>query len=93
MNVSGCLAIGVLATVTGPDGRVVVPPDVRQFVLIGFCGGYTTFSSFSLQTLSLIRNGEFIAAAGNVTFSLVTCMLAVWIGAILGQALNQLRTG
>lgn len=93
VNISGCLVIGLLATITGPDGRLVVAPDLRQFMLIGLCGGYTTFSSFSLQTLNLIPNGELMSAAGNTAISFVACMLAVWIGAVLGQAFNQLRTG
>jgi CrcB protein len=93
VNISGCLVIGLLATITGPDGRVVVGPDLRQFMLVGLCGGYTTFSSFSLQTLNLIRNGELMGAAGNAAISFAACMLAVWIGAIVGQVFNQLRTG
>jgi CrcB protein len=93
VNISGCLVIGLLATITGPDGRVVVGPDLRQFMLVGLCGGYTTFSSFSLQTLNLIRNGELMGAAGNAAISFAACMLADWIGAIVGQVFNQLRTG
>jgi CrcB protein len=93
VNISGCFAIGILATVTGPDGRLIVAPDLRQFMLIGICGGYTTFSSFSLQTLNLIRNGDMLSAAGNAAVSFIACMIAVWIGAVVGQALNQLRPG
>jgi CrcB protein len=93
VNISGCFVIGILATVTGPDGRLIVAPDLRQFMLIGICGGYTTFSSFSLQTLNLIRNGDMLSAAGNAAISFVACMIAVWIGAVVGQALNQLRPG
>ena len=93
VNVTGCFVIGVLAVTTGPEGRVLTPPDVRQFLLIGVCGGYTTFSSFSLQTLNLIRGGELAGAAGNVGVSVIACMAAVWIGAIAGQALNQARGG
>jgi CrcB protein len=91
VNISGCFVIGVLAIATGPDGRLVVPPDIRQFLLIGVCGGYTTFSSFSLQTLNLMRAGDMAGAAGNIVVSVVACMLAVWAGAALAQALNQLR--
>jgi fluoride exporter len=91
VNISGCLLIGILATVSGPDGRLEVAPDFRQFLLIGICGGYTTFSSFSLQTLNLIRNGEMMGAAGNAAVSFVACMVAVWIGATLGQWFNQIR--
>jgi CrcB protein len=93
VNVTGCFVIGVLAVTTGPEGRVLTPPDVRQFLLIGVCGGYTTFSSFSLQTLNLIRGGEMAGAAGNIGVSVIACMVAVWIGAVAGQALNQARGG
>ncbi len=93
VNVTGCFVIGVLAVTTGPEGRVLTPPDVRQFLLIGVCGGYTTFSSFSLQTLNLIRGGELAGAAGNIAVSVVACIVAVWIGAVAGQALNQARVG
>src|SRR5581483_3486400 len=58
INVVGSMVIGFFATLTGPDGRVLVAPDARQFVMVGLCGGYTTFSSFSLQTLNLIRYGD-----------------------------------
>jgi CrcB protein len=91
VNISGCFVIGVIAIATGPDGRVVVAPDFRQFLMIGICGGYTTFSSFSLQTLTLLRSGDFAAAIGNVVVSVVACMLAVWAGAVIAQAFNQLR--
>jgi CrcB protein len=93
VNVSGCFVIGVLAVTTGPEGRVMTPPHMRQFLLIGVCGGYTTFSSFSLQTLDLIRGGEVVGALGNVALSLIACLVAVWIGATAGQALNQVRGG
>ena len=56
VNASGSLIIGFLATLMSPDGRLLVPPDARTFLMIGLCGGYTTFSSFSLQTLNLVRD-------------------------------------
>ena len=93
VNVTGCFAIGLLAVTTGPEGGTPTPPDVRQFLLIGMCGGYTTFSSFSLQTLNLIRGGEAAAALGNVAISVIACVAAVWIGAIAGQALGTARGG
>jgi CrcB protein len=69
----------------------VIAPDFRQFLLIGICGGYTTFSSFSLQTLNLLRNGDVLGAGGNAAISFVACMIAVWIGVVGGQLFNQLR--
>jgi CrcB protein len=89
INVVGSLAIGVFATLTGPDGRVLVAPDVRQFVMVGVCGGYTTFSSFSLQTLNLARAGDLLGAGGNIVGSVVLCLVAVWLGAVGAAALNQ----
>src|SRR5207249_11478918 len=58
VNISGSLIIGLFATLTDPDGRWLVAPSFRQFFMVGICGGYTTFSSFSLQTLNLVRDGE-----------------------------------
>jgi CrcB protein len=91
INVVGSLVIGFFATLTGPDGRVLAPPDTRQLVMVGLCGGYTTFSSFSLQTLNLVRDGDMLAAAGNIVGSVVLCLLAVWLGHIAAAALNQTR--
>lgn len=90
-NITGCFLIGILATLTGPDGRLIIPGDFRQFLLVGFCGGYTTFSSFSLQTLNLLRDGDVAAAGFNVGLSFLACMIAVWLGAIAGQAFNLVK--
>ena len=92
-NVTGSFIIGILAGLTGPDGRVVVAPDLRQFLLVGFCGGYTTFSSFSLQTLALIRDGDMLEAGGNVILSVVLCLAFVWLGVIAATLINQVRPG
>jgi CrcB protein len=91
VNVIGSLIIGFFATITGPDGRMLVPGEMRQFVMIGLCGGYTTFSSFSLQTLSLAQDGEYLRAGLNIVGSVALCLLAVWIGYIAGAALNAVR--
>jgi len=91
VNVTGSFVIGFFATLTGPDGRIFVGTDARQFVMTGICGGYTTFSSFSLQTLSLAQDGEWTLAGLNVVVSVVLCLLAVWLGYIAAAALNQLK--
>jgi fluoride exporter len=91
VNVIGSFVIGFFATLTGPDGRVYASSIVRQFVMLGVCGGYTTFSSFSLQTLNLMNDGEWLRAGGNVVVSVVCCMVAVWIGHVLASGLGALR--
>ena len=88
INVLGSFVIGFFATITGPDGRIFAGATARQFVMIGICGGYTTFSSFSLQTLNLMQDGEWLGAAGNVVGSVVLCLLAVWLGHVLAVSLN-----
>lgn len=91
VNVSGCFVIGLFAMLTGPDGRVVVSPDFRQFFMVGICGGYTTFSSFSLQTLALARDGDITRATLNVAASVLFCLFGVWLGSVLGAAINQVK--
>ena len=93
VNILGSFVIGVFFTLTGPDGRLLVSPNIRQFVMVGLCGGYTTFSSFSLQTLNLIRDGEILYAGANIVASVLLCMLAVWIGHIMAAQINQLSGG
>jgi CrcB protein len=91
INVLGSFIIGFFAVLTGPDGRLFVGTTARQFVMVGICGGYTTFSSFSLQTLNLMNDGEWFAAAGNIVLSVVLCLLAVWVGAVLAGTVNSMR--
>ena len=91
VNVTGCFVIGVFAILTGPDGRVAASPDVRVFVMVGICGGYTTFSSFSLQTLVLLRDGDMTRASLNVVASVLFCLIGVWLGAAAGAAINQFK--
>lgn len=89
VNVIGCLIIGVFAGITRPDGGFVVSPIVRQAVMVGFLGGFTTFSSFSLQTLYLMGDGEWGYAIWNIVSSVVLCLLAVWAGQTLALQLTK----
>ncbi len=93
INVLGSFIIGTLGAMTSPEGRL--EPQARaatvQFFMIGVCGGYTTFSSFSLQTLNLIRDKEWLYAGGNVLLSVLLCMIAVWLGYLAGSAVNSLK--
>src|SRR6516164_5599323 len=91
VNVVGSFIIGFFATLTGPDGRIFVGTTARQFVMVGLCGGYTTFSSFSLQTLNLVSDGEWVQASFNIVGSVVMCLLAVWRGHIAAFSLNTMR--
>ena|SRR5204862_2080547 len=88
VNVSGSFVIGLFATLTGPDGRWLAPVTFRTFFIWGICGGYTTFSSFSLQTLELANDGQWFRAGANTVLSVVLCLLGVWLGHLLATALN-----
>ena len=91
VNVSGSFLIGLFATLTGPEGRLFAPAGLRTFFMLGLCGGYTTFSSFSLQTLNLAEDGEWFRAGANVVLSVVLCLAGVWLGHALAQAVNALK--
>jgi fluoride exporter len=88
VNFSGSLLIGFVATLSAPDGRWLAPSGFRLFVLAGVLGGYTTFSSFSLQTLALLQGGEWWRAAGNAVGSVLGCLAAVWLGHVLASTVN-----
>ncbi len=89
VNVSGCLAIGFFAAFTATEGRALIRPEWRLAVMTGICGGYTTFSSFSLQTMNLGMEGDWLRAGANVAGSVIFCLVAVWLGYICGAALNR----
>jgi CrcB protein len=89
VNITGSFVIGFFATLTAPDGRWLVPAWFRQqFFMLGICGGYTTFSSFSLQTLNLLEDGEWLYAGANVLISVICCLVAVWLGHVAATGLN-----
>jgi len=83
VNVTGSFVIGFFAGLIDPVGPFLLRPRLRQFVMIGVCGGYTTFSSFSLQTLDLARDGDWLRAGLNCVLSLIGCLFAVWLGRAL----------
>jgi len=91
VNVSGSFVIGFFATFFGPEGRFLAGPTARHFVMTGILGGFTTFSSFSLQTLTLAREGEWFRAGANTVGSVVLCLLAVWLGHMAGLAVNSVK--
>jgi len=93
VNIIGSFVIGFFGTLTGPDGRMFVGTTGRQFVMVGICGGYTTFSSFSLQTLNLMNDGEWLWAGANIGLSISLCLIAVWAGHSIALCLTGLRTG
>lgn len=89
VNVLGSFLIGLLATLSEPDGRLLMSPALRQFFMIGVFGGFTTFSSFSLQVLNLMRDGQWLPASLYVLASLALCLIGVWLGHGLGVAINR----
>jgi CrcB protein len=90
VNVLGSLLIGIIAGAVIPEGRLLLSPALRQqFLMLGVLGGFTTFSSFSLQTLNLLRDGQWLMATANVVLSVALCMAAVWLGHLLGTLWNR----
>ena len=88
INVTGSFVIGFFGTLTLAHGRFPASENLRLFVMVGICGGYTTFSSFSLQTLDLMRGGAFTRAAINIAASVVFCIIAVALGHLSAAHLN-----
>jgi len=86
VNVSGCFVMGFLFVliIERFDG---IGPQLRSLLLIGLLGGYTTFSSFSIETLNLFENGAWLSGFLNIFFSIFLCIFAVWLGVLGGRQL------
>lgn len=91
VNVTGCFVIGLVAALDKSDGRWQLSPLALQFLMVGVLGGYTTFSAFSLQTLTLLRAGAWLSAGMNVLASVLLCLLAVWLGYWLMTSFHSAR--
>jgi len=89
VNIVGSFIIGFFGTLTLASGRYPVSEDVRLFVMVGFCGGFTTFSAFSLQTLDLLRAGALYKAGLNIMLSVVLCVVAVAAGHVIAARYND----
>jgi fluoride exporter len=88
INIIGSFIIGLFGTLTLAHGRFPASDNVRLFVMVGLCGGFTTFSSFSLQTLDLLRSGALVRAVVNVVASVVLCIFAVAVGHFVAAYFN-----
>src|SRR5450432_1109864 len=89
INILGSFVIGLFGTLTLAHGRFPVSEDTRLFVMVGLCGGFTTFSSFSLQTFDLLRSGATARAFANVILSVVLCVCAVSVGHLIAAHFNH----
>lgn len=93
INVTGSFFIGLIGAVASPEGRMDSQSRAfaTQFLMLGVCGGYTTFSSFSWQTLQRLQDREWLFAGGNIILSVVLCLMAVWLGYLLGSTVSAMK--
>lgn len=91
INIAGSFVIGFASALSAPAERAVLPLPVQQFLIPGLCGGFTTFSAFSQQTLNLLHDGNPAAAGANVALSVALCLVSVWLGHLAATALNAAR--
>jgi CrcB protein len=85
INVLGSFVIGLVAGFTLTTDRIAMHPDIRIFLMTGICGGFTTFSAFSLQTLELLQSGDTVPALGYAIGSVVLCVVATYGGWVVGR--------
>ena len=85
INVSGCFLISFLNFVSDPAGEIYLGPNSRVFLMVGVCGGYTTFSTFSLISFNALRHDAVIDLWLNIGLSHVLCLLAIWFGALVAS--------
>jgi len=85
VNVLGSFVVGVVMMLSLERG--LLSPDMRLLLAVGLCGGFTTMSTFSYETVALLRDGEMALAFGNLGATLGMCFLAVWLGSLVGRLL------
>jgi len=85
VNVVGSMLMGVLSVVL--LDRFIVEPEWRAAILVGLLGSFTTFSTFSIETLNLLEQGDMMKAFANIALSIIMCLAAVWFGIVLGRQL------
>lgn len=85
VNILGSLIIGMAMTLL--EDRFLSQPELRLFLIVGVLGGFTTFSSFSFETVALLKAGNFLFASANVVVSVIVCLTATWVGTIIGKLL------
>ena len=90
INVTGCFLISFLNFLSDPSGQIYLGPNGRIFLLAGICGGYTTFSTFSLISFNVTRRSAFLELWLNIGLSHLLCLLAIWIGAIAAARLPRI---
>ena len=86
VNVLGCFVIGLLAGLA--ETRTAFSPDARLFVFVGILGGFTTFSSFALETFALARDTQSLAALANVGLQVILGLFSVWLGNLLAHVMG-----
>jgi CrcB protein len=87
VNVIGCFVMGVVAALA--DRRESLTPEIRAFLAVGVLGGFTTFSAFANESVNAVRAGAPGTAALNVGLSVAVCLVAVWVGRLVGAGLSR----